>query len=289
MIQPERNLFPVLFPNPPEKEEDLLNWAKEMSNVYSQFTRQAIDHYNRHINQTHGHPKSWPVWKLPRPSFRAHPTQTDKVVLPASVSSPKYFSIGGQIFELTQDQTLDMDASGVDGLDTGSKATNTLYYLYGINNQGSFALITSVNPPTTGPVGYTDWTYLGSFRTHASGAVVGFHYLNGRFQGEVPDVVSHTGNTNYTSKGLLIPDTAKFVTGMIGIVATATGWVDIAPTATPGSTGHYHEIGATSGNWFAWACVPIVTPHTIYIKTSNSANTGYLQASGWIEDPTEWK
>lgn len=70
------------------------------------------------------------------------------------------------------------------GLDTGSESGNTWYYLYMVPsaaNQAVLAIRGSVTPPSTGPTGYTKWTYIGAVRNDGSSNIMGFFHSKNRF------------------------------------------------------------------------------------------------------------
>lgn len=59
--------------------------------------------------------------------------------------------------------------NGVGGLDTGSIAANTMYYVYLVLNSGDAAIVASVNP--TSPTGFSRYIRAGMFSTGNAGAV----------------------------------------------------------------------------------------------------------------------
>jgi hypothetical protein len=80
------------------------------------------------------------------------------------------------IYDIVLSATVTINAavSGVNGLDTGTLAASTWYYLYVISDPVSAnptAAILSVNAPAVGPVipyGYSAWRYIGAWRTDSS-------------------------------------------------------------------------------------------------------------------------
>lgn len=68
------------------------------------------------------------------------------------------------------------------GLDTGSEASSTWYYLYAVPKSGSdFTLKGSVTPPSTGPTGFSTFRYLGAFRNDGSSNIRPFYQVGRRF------------------------------------------------------------------------------------------------------------
>lgn len=104
-IQPENKIFPHVVPQSPDSEDELLDWAKSESSSLEELTRQVVDKFNSHIDQTHAHPKSWEVLKIPRPSFKSKASDTSQLIVPASVAIPARFFIGDKLYEIYSDLT----------------------------------------------------------------------------------------------------------------------------------------------------------------------------------------
>lgn len=80
-------------------------------------------------------------------------------------------TIGGQQYPLSATLTLSTGSTGLNGLDTGGIAANTLYYLYAcVNSSGVVGLVASLTGLPTGPTGFTGrFKLIGRFRTDFSG------------------------------------------------------------------------------------------------------------------------
>jgi len=87
------------------------------------------------------------------------------ISLPASI-----VTIGGQQFTTTSDITMDITTSGAGGLDTGSVAADTLYYMYAINNSGTMFLTSSLS--SSAPTGFTNFKQIGIFNTDGSSDII---------------------------------------------------------------------------------------------------------------------
>lgn len=290
-IQPENKIFPHVVPQAPDSEDELLDWAKSESSSMEELTRQVVDKYNSHIDQTHAHPKSWPVLRIPRPSFKSKVSDTSQLIVPASTAIPARFVIGEKLYEIYSDLTLDLDTSGVGGLRTGlSKAANTIYYLYTVVSGSSVGLIADTNAPSTGVSGYTVSTYLGAFATIAGAAIAQFVSHRGKFISPATiQEQSHTGDTALTALTVRHPVTAKFGIGTAKITGTVAGGTNFV-TGFNDSTNATHSVvlqvnGIENHNTFE---VELDSPTTVYVRTGNAANTAYWRVLGWIEDPTEW-
>ena len=91
-------------------------------------------------------------------------------------------------------------ANGVaeNGLDAGAEASNTWYYLYLVPKASDNTLIVlraSVNTPTTGPTGYTNFKYIGAFRNNNSSDIIKFFHSNNdefRYSGRIEPANSAT-------------------------------------------------------------------------------------------------
>jgi hypothetical protein len=82
-------------------------------------------------------------------------------------------TIGGQQYRYTSTTTINFATTGINALDTGTIASNTLYYIYAVVNGGGTAgLVASTATPTTGPTGYTRWKEIGRCRTLSTAATL---------------------------------------------------------------------------------------------------------------------
>lgn len=68
---------------------------------------------------------------------------------------PTRITIAGQQYKLSTALSLSSATSGIGGIDTGSIAANTLYYVYAVVSSGTVGMIISTTGPTTGPTGFT--------------------------------------------------------------------------------------------------------------------------------------
>jgi hypothetical protein len=103
--------------------------------------------------------------------------------------------------------TIDFETNGADGLDTGSIAVLTWYYIYAIYNPTlditkAIASLDNVSPLL--PSGYTTYKYIGAVRTNASGFILKFsHNKDNYFEYNAP-IQSYTNNS--------IPNTRTAIT-----------------------------------------------------------------------------
>ena len=91
--------------------------------------------------------------------------------LPASI-----VNIGGQQYRTTTAKTLDMSVTGEGGLDIGTIAADTDYYVYGIlNGSGGLDVVASLATEDVGPTGFISWRLIGAFFTDGSSQVDGVY------------------------------------------------------------------------------------------------------------------
>lgn len=81
-------------------------------------------------------------------------------------------TIGGNQYLYSSLITLNFGTTGINGLDTGSIAANTLYYIYAVQSSGTPGLVASLAAPATGPAGFTAWKEVGRCRTLLTAATL---------------------------------------------------------------------------------------------------------------------
>lgn len=117
----------------------------------------------------------------------------------------------GQGYKLNSALVLSTASTGLGGLDTGSLAANTLYYVYAAVSSNTVGLVASLNAPSTGPTGFTQWRQIGRMRTFSGSAALAIVVNNFLGNGgpaeaqEVTEWVSWTptitGNVTNPTKG----------------------------------------------------------------------------------------
>lgn len=130
------------------------------------------------------------------------------ITIPASSETPVNIKIGSTIYTQTIDATVDPSISGAGGLDTGTLAVDTVYYLYAINDSG-LNYVLSANDPFTGPVGFTEYNYLGSCFSGNPAQIYNFTFRNGRYLAN--EGYQQTASGLITNLTLKIPDHATSV------------------------------------------------------------------------------
>jgi hypothetical protein len=188
----------------------------------------------------------------------------------------------------TLSETVDITASGVNGLDTGSEAGSTWYHIWAIakaDGTKDCLLSTSATAPTL-PAGYTYKAYLGAVYNNASGNFVSFKQYDKSVVTDMVVSLSGGAETSYTSISLAtcIPTTAKKVKCII-IGTTATSISDMYISGdSAGSYEMYRCYLAATGATYIQsrliANMTIQTSQTLYYKVS-ADTTGALGISGW--------
>jgi hypothetical protein len=121
----------------------------------------------------------------------------DVVSLPAGSTT----RVGGRAANLTAALNISRLVSGFGGLDTGSIANSTFYYVYLIHNGTNFGLVASTS--SASPVGYTSYRKMGAFYTDTTGNIFKVFWY-----GEV-NKLSH--NFKVTSGGVVSEEDLDFI------------------------------------------------------------------------------
>lgn len=189
-------------------------------------------------------------------------TSTSQVTVTADELVVTNSSGGTVLLANVSEADIDITSSGVQGLDTGSEAASTLYYIYIIYNGTTVAglLSTSASSPTM-PDGYTHKRLVGEVYNNSSSHFVPTTREN--------DKVFFKTNQNIFSALTL---TTSFVSHNL-------------PVAVPaGCDWLYFEAGCTNSAYAPW---PVVRSHTSAVDTwgdggttSNVSNA--FTPSGWI-------
>jgi hypothetical protein len=195
--------------------------------------------------------------------------------------------------------TIDMTVTGAAGLDTGTIAASTWYYIYAISNGSAVSCLGSASATTpTLPTGYVYKVRLGAIRTSSAAATLWPFYQQGnatRLNGlpavpadtTVASGVSGTCGTAITLTatssvwGAFIPTTARTIIGTVGEVAGAQTCISSA-TATGASPSSASCSTNTSslytGNEFSANYMGVAT---LYYCGSGAGSIVAMQ--GWID------
>lgn len=231
-----------------------------------------------------------------KPNYFASSGQ-HQVTVEASDSRPAHFVIGGQVFTVTSNVVCNFNTSGIGGLDEGTAQASTLYYLYGVNDDGAVKLIMSTRDPTSGPRGVGAWTYIGAFPTRSGSPtrVYGFTASNGTIfmaaESETNDLAAPAGS--YESAVFsTMPTTAKAAWVHLSVIPDGGG-VGAGQTAYASGNGSNWAIAAICqvngrSNWdMGW--IPVITSQTLYQYITSTDITNRLKLFGWYEPVHEYK
>jgi len=237
---------------------------------------------------------------LRRPDFYSKPADANvkELIVPATNAQPSRVAINGTIYSNSANAVLNVDNSVRNGIDAGTVAINSLYYLYAIPAESGtgFDLIASLNDPNSGPVGFAGQaTYLGAFITDGGGAaeIIPFTSVGGNVQmnqGNYAFDVNITETTiepNITEYTLKVPIGAK-------IVRLRAHMVSPTPDDSLSLSSHRDSsitaLKATSatGTIFQYLSWPITHPQKIYGYVTQAADNASLRILGWIENPAEY-
>lgn len=99
--------------------------------------------------------------------------------------------------------TLDTAVSGFGGIDTGSVANSTFYYVYTVVNSGVVGLVASTSEVS--PIGFTNYRKVGAFYTDSSGNIFKAYWF-----GQINDIVlnafyNRVSGLTTTSDGISLP------------------------------------------------------------------------------------
>ena len=190
--------------------------------------------------------------------------------------------------------TMDAGTTGVNGLDTGSLAANTWYYLFIIFDRanGMSASFASTSTAPTLPSGYTYSALIGAVYTNASAHFQAFTQLGKRVWIVAQAALTNTaptGNNTYQALSLasIVPPSAATVSGLFGAGTSGTGNF-FAVAADANGTGEQISLieygGTTAFDGFYAAGnfhdVPL-TSQDIYWKAVNTAQKATISVTSW--------
>lgn len=188
--------------------------------------------------------------------------------------------------------TVDITASGANGLDTGSEANSTWCHLWVIANQtGTVAgiLSTSSTAPTL-PSGYVFYGYVGAVYNNSSGNFATFHQRGTIVTCASVVKVNAVAAATFTSVSLtdVIPSTATSARMFAGVDASSgTHTVGIvisgAGSGTTPTYGNDYFLQASVGTAgiYSNSEVQTTTPQSLVYYTFGTNNRGYITVTGW--------
>lgn len=223
---------------------------------------------------------------------------TSTLTIPASYQCVS--SYGGYLIKFTSSQTVDITASGANGLDTGSEANSTWYYLWAIGSSKGDKhpkglLSTSYTSPTM-PNGYDKkWFTRIAVKNNGSGNFIPFYTDNSHlnpthfydvYTGLITGTVGETnvldGGSSTTLGALslasFVPPISKLALLKLGAFnSSATGTALIVRPTGQTHNGHQFLVN-TNMQFFDMPYVPMGTNASQQIDWGFTANTGAQQA-----------
>jgi hypothetical protein len=188
----------------------------------------------------------------------------------------------------TISETYDIDVSGVGGLDTGTKTTNTWYLFWLIGKaDGTINGILSVQTASpTLPSGYTYWGFVGA-AYYATTTFDAIEQIENKTARGVAIVVSAGTATTPTLVNLaaIAPLAARMAKGSLGTSRTPSGssqvFVYSDSAGTLGEQLHQNSGGNTTATYAPFSS-PLTTARSLWYKIDAGAGSaGYVRITGW--------
>jgi hypothetical protein len=229
-----------------------------------------------------------------KPCYKSNIADNTQVKVPGSATSPACVFIDGKLYANTSDATCDVNTAGRNGLDTGTVAANTPYYLYAIpaTSGRTFDVVCSVTAPSgAGPTGFSSWSYIGSFATLSGSAVLAnFQAQNGIIQFNKELEIEAINSATRTIKTFsTMPTTAiraYFQLSYTGTQVNNSGLVSGTDVSDDAAAITLQVSGVAVNQW-NW--VPILTAQTIWTHSGHASNTLASELYGWHENVMGYK
>jgi len=209
--------------------------------------------------------------KLPRLAWNTA-TQVDIAAAPGEPSTVYATLQDGKTRSFSGTKTFDPSVSGDGGLDTGSEASDTWYYLYLVPDSGdddALEVRGSVSTPSTGPDSETNFEYIGAVRNDSSSDLEKFYQITAdRFAYESRKTAGSFGSTLHTSGTTLALDSYIPKTASLAHVVAAGNKTD-ADTFGPTS-----EIFVNIGIFG--------TTNSLVETTTGALRKGRALLEGWV-------
>jgi hypothetical protein len=175
--------------------------------------------------------------------------------------------------------TVDVAASGANGLDTGSEASSTWYHAWAIaKDDGTAAAILSASATApTLPATYTHKAYLGAVYNAGDSNFELIEQKNNIVLCERVQVLNNGTQTSKTAIDLsaVVPPTAKVVYGDLYMNGGAT----FSASLVGETTGNMVFIAPSNGNLGYVFAIPLPKASTLYYNVSAQALSVYI--TGW--------
>lgn len=191
----------------------------------------------------------------------------------------------------TVNLTINIAASGANGLDTGSEANSTWYYAYVIYNPTTDTVAGLLSASATAPTMPDDYTYssgaLGAIYNSSGGDFIKYYQSGDEFWvGEVAATTTvPSGSYVSVSLALAVPPTAKAakISGQWAYATSVSGVNYYAPSNADdlAQKDNITTGGGTAATLIGEHTIPLITAQTIYYKrTGTAAASGTLYCNG---------
>lgn len=175
-------------------------------------------------------------------------------------------SVGGQQYLYSSVITINFATTGINGLDTGAIAANSLYYIYSVQSSNTPGLVASLAAPTTGPTGFTAWKEVARVRTLQTAATLA----------QIANRLGGTAFSNQTSDWISFNPTFNNVPTIVNqgsvyrrSISSIEFMVDISATADATGTVEWNMTGGLTN----------ITADTTKLSSRQNLGTGFMAAS----------
>lgn len=202
----------------------------------------------------------------------------------------------GLKFIFAPTQTINITASGANGLDTGAEASNTWYYIWAISDGTNYRGLLSVSSTSpTMPSGYTYKLLVGVVRNDGSSNFVPFYQYGDEVYTAATQVLTNTAPGSITvlqslSISSAVPPNAISCKGTMyseGTDPTDWGMIIAGDSNGVGASMGAVASGSASSNWlsakrvFSFSNVPLITAQTVYWTAKTTAATANIGINGY--------
>lgn len=276
---------------------DLANTRWELLNPCKPTTAgnaNTVDSY--HIDETSAVDNELTIFDVTNKKLKRHPgliasyenlkiiNNTTHPTYQLDITADKVQFINGMVVS-SFSKTVDMTASGANGLDTGSEGASTWYHIWAIaktDGTNASLLSASATAPTM-PSGYTLKTYLGTVYNDGGSDFIVFYQLDKKVACAEAVVLSNGTSTTWASISLatVVPTTAKKVDGYAQEKTASMRIFRISGQAayTGNQWNRFYSVdtNGTGGYWRVY----IVESQTIYYLVDSSTGSLYIVVTGW--------
>jgi hypothetical protein len=202
----------------------------------------------------------------------------DAIVLETSASS----NPAGQSVRLSNfSAPINISSSGLNGLDTGTIAANTWYYVWGIYNPSSTAsggLISLSNTTPSLPTGFTYYALIGCLKTDSTPSVVAFNQYGRRWNYAAAATIATSIATSgaWTSYDLqaskIIPLGTCAIAGSVTSIISNGRYIYFSTASAGGNIAAGIQTNGGAGGQVGFFAGLITS--TVYIQTGGSSDAG---------------